>query len=114
MRKSRILFARFVACVEDTRLPKYVMFGELMGGRGLCGGQKKERIKFILDDLRAFGIINADQWTTTVQDEGECMVQHGGTGGGKFHGEMGRCRESQGWTLACSSSMSERDGTDKG
>ena len=24
-----------------------------------------------LDDLRAFGI-NADQWTTTAQDEGEC------------------------------------------
>ena len=25
----------------------------------------------LLDDLRAFGI-NADQWTTAAQDEGEC------------------------------------------
>ena len=25
----------------------------------------------LLDDLRAFGI-NADQWTTVAQDEGEC------------------------------------------
>ena len=25
----------------------------------------------VLDDLRAFGI-NADQWTTAAQDEGEC------------------------------------------
>ena len=39
--------------MEDTRLPKCVMFGELVGG-----------------DLRAFGI-NADQWTTATQDEGE-------------------------------------------
>ena len=39
-------------------------------GRGLCGGQEKEWMVFFLDDLRAFGI-NADQWTTAAQDEGE-------------------------------------------
>ena len=37
---------------------------------GLCGGQEKEWIGCFLDDLRAFGI-NADQWTTAAQDEGE-------------------------------------------
>ena len=31
-RRRRILFARFVARMEDTRLPKCVMFGELVGG----------------------------------------------------------------------------------
>ena len=36
------------------------------GGRGLCGGPG-ERVD---DDLRAFRI-NADQWTTAAQDEGE-------------------------------------------
>ena len=41
LRRRRILFARFVACVEDTRLPKYVMFGELEGARGLCEGAGK-------------------------------------------------------------------------
>ena len=35
------------------------------------------------------------------------MAQNGGTRGGTFHGEMNRCRESQGWTAACSS-MPER------
>ena len=37
------------------------------------------------------------------------MAQDDGTRGGTFHGEMDRCRESQGWTTACRS-MTERDG----
>ena len=40
-----------------------------MGGAGCVGGQEKEWMGCSLDDLRAFGI-NADQWATTVQDEG--------------------------------------------
>ena len=41
------------------------------GGRGLCEGRgKRVWTGFFLDDLRAFGI-NADQWTTAAQDEGE-------------------------------------------
>ena len=56
--------------MEDTKLPKCVMFGELVGGAGCVGGQEKERMGCFLDDLRAFGI-NADQWTTAAQDEGE-------------------------------------------
>ena len=35
------------------------------------GGQEKEWMECFLDDLRACGI-NADQWTTAAQDEGEC------------------------------------------
>ena len=30
-------------------------------------------------------------------------MQDGGTRGGTFHGEIDRCRESQGWTTAWSS-----------
>ena len=41
LRKKRVLFAGFVVHMEDTRLPKYVMFGELMGGAGCVGGQEK-------------------------------------------------------------------------
>ena len=55
--------------MEDTRLPKCVMFGELVGGAGCVGSQEKEWMGCFLDD-RAFGI-NADQWTTAAQDEGE-------------------------------------------
>ena len=60
LRRSRILFAGFVARMEDTRLPKCVMFGELVGGAGSVGGQEKEWMGCFLDDLRAFGI-NANQ-----------------------------------------------------
>ena len=55
--------AGFVARMEVTRLPKWVMFGELVGG------QEREWMGCFLDDLGAFGI-NADQWTTAAQGEG--------------------------------------------
>ena len=70
LRRRRILFAGFVARMEDTRLPKCVMFGELVGGAGCVGGQEKEWMGCSLHDLRAFGT-NADQWRTAVQDEGK-------------------------------------------
>ena len=44
----------------DTRLPKCVMFGEMVEGADCVGGQKKEWMGCFLDDLRAFGI-NVDQ-----------------------------------------------------
>ena len=56
--------------MEDTKLPKCVIFGEMMEGAGCVGGQEKEWMGYFLDDIRAFGI-NADQWTTAAQDEGE-------------------------------------------
>ena len=42
----------------------------ICGGRGLCGGPGKRADGCFLDDLRVFGI-NANQWTTAAQDEGE-------------------------------------------
>ena len=70
LRRRRILFAVFVARMEDTRLPKCVMFGELVGGAGCVAGQEKAWMECFLGGRRAFGI-NADQWTTAAQDEGE-------------------------------------------
>ena len=70
LRRRRILFAGFVARMEDTKLPKCVMFGEMVGGAGCVGGQEKEWMGCSLDDLRAFGI-NTNQWTTAAQDEGK-------------------------------------------
>ena len=43
----------------------------------------------------------------------EGMAQNGGTRGGTFHGEMDRCRGSQGWTTARSRTP-ERDHKDQG
>ena len=56
--------------MEDTRLPKRVMFGELVGGAGCVEGEGKKWMGCFLDDLRAFSI-NADRWTSAAQDEGE-------------------------------------------
>ena len=53
LRRRRILFAAFVARMEDTRLPKCAMFGELVGGTDCVGGQEKEWMGCFLDDLRA-------------------------------------------------------------
>ena len=62
--------AGFVVHMEDTRLPKCVMFGETVEGAGCVAGQEKEWMGCFLDDLRAFGI-NAGHWTTAARDEGE-------------------------------------------
>ena len=56
--------------MEDTRLPKCVMFGELVGGAGSVGGHEKEWMMYLLDDLRDFGI-HPDRWTIAAQDEWE-------------------------------------------
>ena len=53
-RRKRILFAGFVSRMEDTRLPKCVMFGEMVGGAGCVGGQNNEWMGCFLDDLRVF------------------------------------------------------------
>ena len=70
LRRRRILFTKFVVRMEDTRLPKCVIFGKLVGGAGSVGGEEKEWMGCFLDDFKAFGL-NADQWTTAAQDEGE-------------------------------------------
>ena len=41
LRRRWILFAGFMACMEDTRLP-CVLFGELVGSAGCMGGQGNE------------------------------------------------------------------------
>ena len=50
LRRRRILFAGFVGRMEDTRLPKCVMFGEMMEGPGFVGGQKIEWMGCFLND----------------------------------------------------------------
>ena len=65
--RRMILFAGVLAHM-DTRLPNCVMFGRVMGGAGCVGGQEKEWMWCLLDDLRAFDI-KADQWTAVAKDE---------------------------------------------
>ena len=101
------------------------MLRELVGGAGCTGGRKKSGwgVSWTIPP-RAFGI-NADQWTTAAQDEGEWCE----TAEQKGRNEIDGCRESQGWTTyynintACSGSIiltssinstPERDGKNQG
>ena len=75
--------------MEDTRQPKGVIFGILVGGAGCVGGQEKVWMGCLLDDLRAFGI-DADQWTTAAQDEGEWRIT-AEQGARHFMADIDRC-----------------------
>ena len=86
--------------MEDTTLPEFVMFREMVEGAGCVGCQEKEWMRCFLDDLRAFGI-HADQWTNAAQDEGEWHRT--------FHGKMDLCRERQGLTLVCPNVPDQED-----
>ena len=95
IRRRRILFAGFVARMEDTRLPKCVMFGEVVGGTLREQGRKKS----------GWGISWTTSWLSVstptsgrLQPRTRGTAQDGGTRGGTFHGEIDRCRESQVWT----------------
>ena len=48
LRWRRILLVIFVACMEGTRLPKCVMFGEMVGGAGCMGGGRKKSERGVL------------------------------------------------------------------
>ena len=92
MRRRRwILFEGFVARMEDTRLPKCVMFGELVGGRATRGEGKR------VDGVSP-GRLQSFRYPRQPVDDcsperGE-MVQDGVIRSGMFHGEMQRCRKS--------------------
>ena len=96
--------------MEDTRLPKCVMFVELVGGAGCVGGQEKDDGMF---PGRSQSFRHQRRPVDDCSLGPERMAQNGGTRGGTFHGEIDRCRGSQGWTTACNR-MPEHDGKDQG
>ena len=93
--------------MEDKRLPKCVMFGELVGGAG-CVGRAGKRVDGVFPG-------RSQSFQCQRRPVDDCspgrggMAQDGGTRGQTFYGKMDRCRESQGWTMECSN-MPERDG----
>ena len=110
-RKRMILFEGFVARMEDTRLPKCVMFEENGSGSGLCWGPEK-RVDGVFPG-RPQSFRHQRRLVDDCSPGREAMTQNGRTRGGTFHGKMDRCRKKQGWTTACSG-MPKRDGTDQG
>ena len=56
VRKPRILFAGFVARMGGERLQQRVTFGELVGGKGYSGGQEKDWMDHLKEDMLVFGM----------------------------------------------------------
>ena len=75
--------------MEDTRLPKCVMLGEV--AVGAVGLHETEWMGCFLGDLRAFGS-NADPVDDCSPGRGG-LTQNGRTRSGTFHGKINRCRE---------------------
>ena len=50
------MFAGFVARMGEERLPRRVMFREMLGGKGYSGGQEWDWMENFEEDLQAFGI----------------------------------------------------------
>ena len=69
VRKRRILFAGFVARMGKERLPQRVMFGELVGGKGYSGGQEKDWLACLKEDMSVFGM-KFEGWRKAAQKAG--------------------------------------------
>ena len=99
IRRRRILFAGNVARMEDTRLSKCVMFGEMVGGARCVGGEEKYWIG--VSPGRPQSLRHQHRPVDDCSPGRGGMAQDGGIRGGTFHGEIDCCRENQGWTTAC-------------
>ena len=56
VRKRRVLFTGIVSRMGEERLPRRVMFREMLGGKGYSEGQEWDWMKDLEEDLKAFGI----------------------------------------------------------
>ena len=56
VRRRRMLFAGFAARMGEERLPRRVMFGEMLGGKGYSGVQERDWMKDLEEDLMSLGI----------------------------------------------------------
>ena len=93
LRRRRILVAGFVARMEDARLPKCVMFGEMVEGASCVGGQEKEWIRVFPGRPQSFRHQRRPVDDCSPGRRG--MAQNGRTRGETFHGKMDRCRKKQ-------------------
>ena len=72
VRKRRILFAGFVDSMDNERLPKRAMFGEVEGGKGYSGGQEQDWMGCLEHDLSLFNLSNeVKHWKLAAKNPGE-------------------------------------------
>ena len=79
-----IKVAGFVARIGEDRLPQRVMFGEIVGGKGYSGGQGKDWLAHLKENMSVFGMKfegwrkaaqKAGRWFRRVEDEAELFVR---------------------------------------
>ena len=87
VRKQRILFAGFVARMGEERLPQRVMFGELVGGKGYSGGQEKDWMAHLKEDIYV-GFWNEIRRMAKGCSEGWQMVSKSRGGSRVVHAEL--------------------------
>ena len=84
VRKRRILFAGFVARMGEERLPQRVMFGEFVGGKGYSGGQEKDWMDNLKEDMSALkskfegwrkAAQKAGRWFRRVEEGAELFMR---------------------------------------
>ena len=63
------MFAGFVARMEEERLPRRVMFGEMLGGKGYSAGQEWDWMQDLEEYVNAFGI-KFEGWHEAAQKVG--------------------------------------------
>ena len=91
LRRRRILFAGFMARMEDTRLPKYVMFEEMVRGAG-CVGDPGKRVDGVFPG-RTQSFWHQRRPVDDCSPGRGGMARNGKTRGGTFHGKMDRVAE---------------------
>ena len=69
VRKRRILILGFVARMGEERLPQRVMFGEFVGGKGYSGGQEKDWMDHLKEDMSVFRM-KFEGWRKAAQKAG--------------------------------------------
>ena len=69
VRKRRILFAAFVARMGEERLPQRVMFVEFVGGKGYSGGEEKDWMDHLKENMADFGM-KFEGWRKAAQKAG--------------------------------------------
>ena len=87
VRKRRILFAGFVTRMREERLPQWVMFGELVGGKGYSGGQEKDLVAHLKEDIYV-GLWNEIRRVAKGCSEDRQMVSTSRGGSRVVHAEL--------------------------
>ena len=97
--------------MEETRLPKCVMFGEMVGARAVWGARKKSGwgVSLTASELSA-----STPTSGRLQPRTRENTQNGRTRGRRFHGKMDRCRKTKAGLRHAVVCPNVTDGKDQG